>query len=46
MSVVMEISDTVLVLSNGETIAVGPPEEIQANPEVLAAYLGKDDATC
>ncbi len=45
MSVVMEISDTVLVLSNGETIAVGPPEEIQANPEVLAAYLGKDEAS-
>ncbi len=45
MSVVMEISDTVLVLSNGETIAVGPPEEIQANPEVLAAYLGKEDTS-
>jgi branched-chain amino acid transport system ATP-binding protein len=45
MSVVMEISDTVLVLSNGETIALGPPEEIQTNAEVLAAYLGKEDAS-
>ena len=42
MSLVMEISDTVLVLSNGETIAMGPPEEIQANPEVLRVYLGEE----
>ena len=46
MSLVMQISDAVLVLNNGEVIASGPPEEIRRNPEVLRAYLGKDEVTC
>ena len=45
MSLVMQISDAVLVLNNGEVIASGPPEEIRRNPKVLRAYLGKDEVS-
>jgi branched-chain amino acid transport system ATP-binding protein len=44
MSLVMGISDEVLVLSYGRAIAEGTPKEVQANPEVIAVYLGADDA--
>ena len=44
MSLVMGISDEVMVLSYGETIAEGTPREIQANPAVVSVYLGADDA--
>ena len=40
MSVVMSISDTVTVLSQGSVIAEGPPEDIQKNEDVKKAYLG------
>ncbi len=42
MTLVMDISDEVLVLSQGKKIAEGVPREIQRNPEVIAAYLGED----
>jgi branched-chain amino acid transport system ATP-binding protein len=42
MSLVMEISDEVLVLNYGKMIAEGPPRKIQRNPEVIAAYLGEE----
>ncbi len=40
MGVVMDISNRVAVLNFGEKIAEGLPTEMQANPEVMRAYLG------
>ncbi len=41
MSLVMNISDEVLVLDQGRKIAEGPPREIQRDPEVIRIYLGE-----
>jgi len=44
MSLVMDISDEIVVLSFGEKIAEGRPAEIQRHPEVIRVYLGDDHA--
>ncbi len=42
MELVMKISHDVIVLDNGRLIARGTPSAVQDNPDVIAAYLGRD----
>lgn len=43
MPLVMRICDRIAVLNFGREIALGTPEEIRNNPEVIEAYLGKEE---
>jgi branched-chain amino acid transport system ATP-binding protein len=46
MSLVMGMSDEIVVLSFGCKIAEGTPREVRCDPEVIRVYLGEDDAAC
>jgi len=43
MDVIMSLCDRVWVLAEGRNLADGTPKEIQCNPKVLEAYLGKSE---
>lgn len=43
MDLVMSICDRIYVLNFGEFVAVGTPEDVRSNPDVVRIYLGSDD---
>jgi len=44
MRMVMDLADRILAIDFGKPIAIGAPREIQANPDVIRAYLGQEHA--
>jgi len=45
MDIIMNICDTIIVMSDGTTLARGTPDEIRKNKTVIEAYLGKQSET-
>ena len=41
MDLIMSVADRIVVLEQGRTLAAGTPQEIQSDPRVLEAYLGR-----
>ena len=44
MKAIMRISDRIVVLTSGEKLTEGSPQEVVANPDVISAYLGEAHA--
>jgi branched-chain amino acid transport system ATP-binding protein len=42
MDVVMDMSDSIVVMAHGQVVVQGTPDEVQSNDEVLDAYLGRE----